>query len=590
MADWENLTAENILKCGEAAGVLLLFYLLYLSFLPYTCYIDRYRTRHFRKNYVAEIDESFNMLELGSRTLSFEELLSATTQKVRFDLAHENVHRYHGFKARIHSMGYIWCSCCNARKKSFLNVSTKLGEGESEGLIAVTFGAGNLIRTDFATKADPVVCVLLFDKVTNDYLPYARTEMMIDRQDPNFRRRIVLRVPKDKTIRILVVITDDDHHEGLVEYVDPVTNEIVLTQRPVPMEKVVKMKRELWNSAQAEHDWVALTSLKLDPFTAVQRLTTLLCVFVTETAVVAFMFGDPNEDTDTPGLIQDLAVAVWTAVILIPVTIPFATLFRKSGPVNIAYTVIDEALVKSQLTRLQHLRSRLTLQWIEPSPGTLSEAIKRSDSYAVRKQMKHLGFSENDDSFRVDLSKSSNYRKRKILLRLHTKTDPLEQVASKFPPFHHGFLQPILERKPSLAWAEAPNSKAAYHFESPGGLLGSPEVPLSRLSTVVDVIDNMDVPPLLEAEVDEDSDIAAIIKDTTRSKLSKCLYKCLGLYGRRKRRWRTAPNSQSSKSTNVAQKAEKGAEELKKAASVKFNSIDAKLRERSRRVFIILSL
>jgi hypothetical protein len=344
-------------------------------------------------------------------------------------------------------------------------------------------------------------------------------------------------------------------------------------------------------------------------------------VFVTETAVVAFMFGDPNEDTDTPGLIQDLAVAVWTAVILIPVTIPFATLFRKSGPVNIAYTVIDEALVKSQLTRLQHLRSRLTSQWTEPSPGALGEAIKRSDSYVIRKQMKHLCFSENDDSFRVDLSKSSNYRKRKILLRLHTKTDPLEHVASKFPPFHHGFLQPILERKPSLAWAEAPNSKAAYHFGSPGGLLRSPEVPqsrlstvtgvdikvaypfessggllgslevpLSRLSTVVDVIDNMDVPPLLEAEVDEDSDIAAIMKDTTRSKLSKCLYKCLDLYGRRKKRWRTTPHPQTSKSPNVAQKAEKGAEELRRAASVKFNSIDAKFRERSRRVFMILSL
>jgi hypothetical protein len=39
----------------------------------------------------------------------------------------------------------------------------ELGRGESEGLIACTFEVGNLIRTDWATKSDPVVCALLFD-------------------------------------------------------------------------------------------------------------------------------------------------------------------------------------------------------------------------------------------------------------------------------------------------------------------------------------------------------------------------------------------------------------------------------------------
>jgi hypothetical protein len=42
-------------------------------------------------------------------------------------------------------------------------VSAEVGKGESEGLIACTFDVGDLIRTDWATKSDPVVCALLFD-------------------------------------------------------------------------------------------------------------------------------------------------------------------------------------------------------------------------------------------------------------------------------------------------------------------------------------------------------------------------------------------------------------------------------------------
>jgi hypothetical protein len=74
-------------------------------------------------------------------------------------------------------------------------------------------------------------------------------------------------------------------------------------------------------------DWVALTSLKLDPFSAVERLTTLLCAFITETAIVSFVFGDPNEDKSTPALLLDISLALWTAVIITPITAPFAYLF-----------------------------------------------------------------------------------------------------------------------------------------------------------------------------------------------------------------------------------------------------------------------
>ena len=55
------------------------------------------------------------------------------------------------------------------------------------------------------------------------------------------------------------------------------------------------MRREVKEASETDHDWISLSSIKIDPFTSFERLTTMLCVFITETAIVAFMFGDPNE-------------------------------------------------------------------------------------------------------------------------------------------------------------------------------------------------------------------------------------------------------------------------------------------------------
>ena len=56
-----------------------------------------------------------------------------------------------------------------------------------------------------------------------------------------------------------------------------------------------QVRREVQEASETDHDWVSLSSIKIDPFTSFERLTTMLCVFITETAIVAFMFGDPNE-------------------------------------------------------------------------------------------------------------------------------------------------------------------------------------------------------------------------------------------------------------------------------------------------------
>ena len=70
------------------------------------------------------------------------------------------------------SSARFWCHPCNRHKKAFVVVSAELGRGESEGLISCTFEVGNLIRTDWATKSDPVVCALLFDDAMQVYLHF----------------------------------------------------------------------------------------------------------------------------------------------------------------------------------------------------------------------------------------------------------------------------------------------------------------------------------------------------------------------------------------------------------------------------------
>jgi hypothetical protein len=134
-----------------------------------------------------------------------------------------------------------------------LVVSAEVGHGDSGGLIACTFEVGNLIRTDWATKSDPVVCALLFDDATQDFLPYARTELVIDSQSHTYLRRIVFRVPRDLSRQMMLLVTDDDYHEGQIERVDPKTNEIFLTTTRASKSQIVRFKRELHEAAEGEH-------------------------------------------------------------------------------------------------------------------------------------------------------------------------------------------------------------------------------------------------------------------------------------------------------------------------------------------------
>jgi uncharacterized membrane protein len=91
-------------------------------------------------------------------------------------------------------------------------------------------------------------------------------------------------------------------------------------------------------------------------------------VFITQTAIVSFMFGDPNESKSTPAILLDISLAVWSAIIITPITAPFAFLFKRSGPVNMAHSIIDAAHIAAQQNRITALEARLNKEWIAPEP------------------------------------------------------------------------------------------------------------------------------------------------------------------------------------------------------------------------------
>jgi hypothetical protein len=136
----------------------------------YTC---RKRKKHFKRNFIYEVDETFAMAELGSVVVTFADLLDAAKFGAKkLNLTNQNVQGNNKWSLlwEDFSSARFWCHPCNKHKKAFVVVSAELGRDEGEGLISCTFEVGNIIRTDWATKSDPVVCALLFDDATQVYI------------------------------------------------------------------------------------------------------------------------------------------------------------------------------------------------------------------------------------------------------------------------------------------------------------------------------------------------------------------------------------------------------------------------------------
>ena len=90
---------------------------------------------------------------------------------------------------------------------------------------------------------------------------------------------------------------------------------------------------------------------------------------------MSFFFGDPNESKSTPALLLDLSLALWTGAIITFVTIPFAFLFKRSGPANMAHSVIDAVHIAAQQKRISALTTRLHEQWIKPETEQTGTAL-----------------------------------------------------------------------------------------------------------------------------------------------------------------------------------------------------------------------
>jgi hypothetical protein len=161
------------------------------------------------------------------------------------------------------------------------------------------------------------------------------------------------------------------------------------------------------------------------------------------------MFGDPSDDNSSPALVVDLILAIWTAVIITFVTAPFAFLFTRSGPANMAHSVIDQAHITAQQNRINTLIARLNAQWIQTEPeetGNEFICFLRPEShshsltlfcsdepldFAVMKEKWGKGNSVPDtQTFKMDFTKSAKYHKRKIKIKMR----PADPVVDADPP------------------------------------------------------------------------------------------------------------------------------------------------------------
>jgi hypothetical protein len=179
-------------------------------------------------------------------------------------------------------------------------------------------------------------------------------------------------------------------------------------------------------------------------------------VFISETAIVSFVFGDPSEENSSPALVVDLFRAVWTAVIITFVTAPFAFLFTRSGPANMAHSVIDQAHITAQQNRINTLTARLNAQWIQPEseetgkdlcfflrPGsqwhsTISPPLDVSQGesgqgphdYFMLKEKWGKGDTVPDTQvFKLDFTTSRKYHKRKIKIHMRPHSPVVRSVS-----------------------------------------------------------------------------------------------------------------------------------------------------------------
>jgi hypothetical protein len=98
---------------------------------------------------------------------------------------------------------------------------------------------------------------------------------------------------------------------------------------------------------------------------------------------------------------------VWTAIIITPITAPFAFCFRRAGPANMARAIIDQEHVDAQNKRINALTTRLHEQWIAPESPSASQS---KDGYVLKEVWGKGDTVPDTQVFKLDFSRSSKHQ------------------------------------------------------------------------------------------------------------------------------------------------------------------------------------
>lgn len=221
-------------------------------------------------------------------------------------------------------------------KGSNLTVGSKVIENH----LVMTITVNKLIRMDWLSKSDPLVCVMVEDLETAKFTPYARTELVINEHDCTFKRKIVLPLPPkdDRQRRLMFVVYDDELHRGEVEDVDPSNNEIFMSNRLAKDHKVMVFKRQISDGIVRDHSWLAIGVATIHEISSVERLVSLLVAEFTLLVIGALFFGG---STSTPSLIIDIVVTIWESIFVMPSYWLSSKMFKQTGPEDRTSLFID---------------------------------------------------------------------------------------------------------------------------------------------------------------------------------------------------------------------------------------------------------
>ena len=369
MEDLEYVTWDNMMRSPEPLLVLCVLWGIWLLTFPLLFSWDKKRKRKFNQGFIYDTDDTFMQPEIGSAVVSL--LALVTNEELTIPLT--NMGLTNPNRGLCGSFCRLF-SCINkrlAKKGSQMTIHTRT----TANMVICRIDVENLIRTDWMSKSDPVIgaFVELKDGKKHSFVPYARSELAINKQDWQFKRKFVFDLPRDLSqSRVMFTVFDDNAHRAQIEDVHQKTNHIVLTDRVATDHKCVEFKRACWDRFRDDHRWLSVaTNAEIGYFDSTEKLTCLLCIQCMDFALTAIMFGGVDED-DLP-MVQVLITSIWLGLLTAPVFFLFSFLLTKSGPLNPTLLYVDGTSKILEADSAQKSRVLGTWNSIRVKPEKLQE-------------------------------------------------------------------------------------------------------------------------------------------------------------------------------------------------------------------------